>query len=210
MEDLHPRDVELSAAACREVLVPAAGADWGEPAGDLEWSCRRTLDHIVDALAYYCAHLATRSTERLPFARDGAPMASVEDLLVAVGSQAAVLARVVEASPKDARAYHSAGMADPSGFVAMGCDEVLVHTNDICAGLGLAFGPPADLCARVVARLFPWGPEGVDPWQAMLWCNGRRALPGLERLGPDWWWWCRPLEEWDGVAHTRTEPPAWT
>ena len=199
-----------AAAACREALRPHVEADWSRLAGDLDWDCRQTLDHIVDALAYYCAHLATRAGSELPFTRDGAPSASIDELIVCVGSQAAVLARVVEASPAGTRAFHSAGMADPAGFVAMGCDEILVHTNDICMGLGVEFEPPAALCAKVVERLFPWAPEHPDRWEALLWCNGRMALPGHERLDPSWSWWCRPLGEWDGVAYARTRPPAWS
>ncbi len=29
----------------------------------------------------------------------------------------------------------------------MGCDETLVHAGDICAGLGVRFDPPGDVCA---------------------------------------------------------------
>ena len=157
----------------------------------------------------YSDHLATRALERRPFKREVGPDPTIEQLLTFVRSQASVLARVCEASP-DARAFHPAGMADAMGFAAMGCDEILVHTNDVCTGLGVAFAPAPDLCEKVVARLFPWAPAHPDPWERMLWCNGRMALPGRERLTEDWWWWCRPLEEWDGTAYTRTQPPAWS
>ncbi len=209
MGELRPSDLIAAADSSIEALRPHTEGDWRALAGDLDWTCRRTLDHIVDALAFYCAHLATRASARLPFTRDGAPSASIDELITCIGSQAAVLARVCEASG-GVRAFHSAGMADSAGFVAMGCDEILVHTNDVCAGLGVSFEPPADLCSRVVARLFPWAPNGFEPWATLLWCNGRIALPDHERLGPEWWWWCRPLDEWDGVAYTRTQPPAWT
>ena len=97
-------------------------------------------------------------------------------------------------------------LADASGFLAMGCDETLVHTFDICAGLGRAFRPPPDVCDRVVRRLFPWAPEHEDPWERLLWSNGRVALPEHPRLGPNWDWWCAPLSEWDGVARTDGGP----
>jgi hypothetical protein len=74
-----------------------------------------------------------------------------------------VLAAVARASKPGVRAFHPAGMADAEGFLAMGCDEILVHTGDIAEGLGIAVAPPADLCQRVVARLFPWAPTDVDP-----------------------------------------------
>lgn len=37
----------------------------------------------------------------------------------------------------------------------MGCVEVLVHGEDVARHLGLSLDPPRDLCARVLARLFP-------------------------------------------------------
>jgi hypothetical protein len=122
---------------------------------------------------------------------------------------AAVLADVVRAAPPAARAFHPAGVADPSGFAAMGCDEILVHTGDIATGLGIGFEPPAGLCARVLARLFPWAPGDAEPWPALQWANGRIGLPGHERQDADWYWHCAPLEEWDGTLARRHVAPRW-
>jgi hypothetical protein len=60
-----------------------------------------------------------------------------------------------------------------------------------------------------VARIFPWAPAEGDPWAALRWAAGRAALPDRERLGPDWYWHCAPLAEWDGTIKKRTTPPAW-
>jgi hypothetical protein len=198
VDTLRAEHLIRAADDCADALFPSMDADWGVRAGDLDWTCRRTLGHIVDALAFYTDHLATRAAERRPYKRDVGSDATIEELLAFVRSQAAVLARVCEASP-DVRAYHAAGLADATGFVAMGCDEILVHTNDVCTGLGLALSPDPDLCAKVVARLFPWAPDHPDPWERLLWSNGRMALPDHERLTEDWWWWSRPLAEWDVV-----------
>ena len=207
MDTLRPDDLIHAADCCVDALALHADADWAVPAGDLDWTCRRTLGHIVDALTFYTDHLATRAVERRPFKRDVGPDATVQQLLSFVRSQASVLARVCEASP-DVRAYHAAGMADATGFVAMGCDEILVHTNDVGTALGSSFTPDPDLSAKVVARLFPWAPDHPDAWERLLWCNGRMALPHHDRLTGDWSWWCRPLDEWDATAYTRTRPPA--
>jgi hypothetical protein len=100
-------------------------------------------------------------------------------------------------------------MADVSGWIGMGCEEILLHTDDIARGLGLPYRPPADLSARILARLFPWAPSDIDPWDSLRWATGRAALPDRERLGPDWYWHCPPLAEWDGTITKRTSPPAW-
>jgi hypothetical protein len=208
--------LRLSAAICREALAPALAANWSVKAGDLDWDCRRTLDHIADSLAFYAIHLATRATTRKMPPRNGAPTrrpgepSDVPELFDMVEGMAAVLADVAKAAPVGTRAFHPAGMGDPEGFVAMGCEEILIHTDDIAAGLGVPFAPPPDLAARVVRRLFPWAPADVEPWLALRWACGRTALPDRERLGPDWWVHCAPLAEWDGTIKRRTSPPAWT
>jgi len=94
-------------------------------------------------------------------------------------------------------------MADPSGFAAMGCDEILIHTADIAAGLGVVFQPTADLSARIVDRLFPWAPTDIDQWQTLLWANGRTWLPYLGHQEDNWYWQCAPLSEWDGTVNIR-------
>jgi hypothetical protein len=206
MDELRPDDLRRAVTAAADTLAPHTAADWSVTAGDLEWSCRRTLEHTIDTLLWYAGNLAVLATRRRGHVRDGDPNASTEGLLDALVSSGHILARVAEATPPGGRGYHSLGMADATGFVAMGCDETLVHSGDICAGLGVRLDPPGDLCARVVARLFPWAPEHDDPWERLLWCNGRIALPGHQRLGPQWGWWCAPLQEWDGVAYTDTMP----
>ncbi|SRR6266511_811425 len=206
MDDLRPDDLRHAVTAAADVMAPHSAADWSVTAPDLEWSCRDTLEHTIDGILWYAGNLAMLATRRPEVVRDGDPNAPTERLLKALVSSDHILARVAEATPPGGRGYHRMGMPDATGFLAMGCDETLVHTGDICAGLGVRFDPPGDICARVVARLFPWAPEHDDPWERLLWCNGRIALPGHERLGPEWGWWCAPLEEWDGVARTDAEP----
>lgn len=207
---VRPEDVVAAAALCRSALEPALGRDWSTPAGDLTWTCRRTLDHVADALVLYASHLATRAPARLPHLRNGDPERTPAELLTVVGAAAAVLAGVARAAPPGVRGFHGAGMADADGFLAMGCEEILIHTDDIAAGLGVTFRPPDDLTGRMLRRLFPWAPTDGDPWAAVRWASGRVALPDRPRLSPDWYWHCAPLAEWDGTVNTRTRPPGWT
>jgi hypothetical protein len=93
---------------------------------------------------------------------------------------------------------HEWGLADPSGFAAMGCAELLLHTGDVAAAGGLSWTPPGTLADAVLARLFPWAPTDAEPWAALLWATGRGPLPGREPV-TSWRWHCAPLEEWDGT-----------
>jgi hypothetical protein len=93
------------------------------------------------------------------------------------------------------------GIADPEGFLAMGCEEILVHTWDIAQGFGLPMEPPDEVARAVLHRLFPWAPTGCSPWDAQLWCSDRIALPGSAKIG-HWGWHAAPLSEWDGRMHS--------
>jgi hypothetical protein len=72
------------------------------------------------------------------------------------------------------------GPTDPSGFAALGVNEILIHTYDITRGLRTGWLPPAAACAAVLTRLFPDHPP-ADPVPALLWCTGRTALPDHPR-----------------------------
>jgi hypothetical protein len=73
----------------------------------------------------------------------------------------------------------------------MGVTETLVHGHDAAQGLGVPWEPPADLCARVLSRLFPGAPADAPPWAVLLWATGRGDLPGRPRLG-EWRWYAEP------------------
>jgi hypothetical protein len=177
--------------------LPFADADWELPAGELEWSCRTTLAHVLAALLYYAINLATRSTE-LRFSGQADPSLPIPELLDALKGRADVLAVVCAAAPPGARGAHDWGVPDASGFAALACDEMLLHTSDIALGLTASFDPPREVCARVLARLFPWAPEGGDSWEVLRWANGRLALESRRRLTSTWVSHPSPLDEWDG------------
>jgi hypothetical protein len=183
-----PELLARTAALTTEVLLPLAGADWSVPAGDLEWSCRETAVHLADDYFSYAAQVICQPSHGYGAAELVVPGdASVESLLEATTMAAEVLRLAATAADPHSRAWHPLGVSDPNGFVAMGVVEGLVHTQDIAAGLGVAWQPPADLCAAVLGRLFPDAPAG-DPVDVLLWCTGRAPLGELERL-QRWRWW---------------------
>ena len=201
-----PGHLRQSASASRGALEPAVELDWSIQAGDLSWDVRGTVVHVIDAVGWYAAHLAVQSPRRLRFDFAAHRDASNRELLDVLEAAAATLAQVATAAPPDARAFHNSGLADSCGFLAMGCDEILVHSWDAIRGLGGEFTPSADIAERVLRRLFPWVSVRASPWQTLLWANGRIALPGqAERIGPDWPWHCAPLDEWDGTVPSQVD-----
>ncbi|MEU4420432.1 maleylpyruvate isomerase N-terminal domain-containing protein [Actinoplanes sp. NPDC024001] len=174
-------EVRAAKSAMLAALTPHTGADWDVAAGTLDWSCRETAAHIAHDLIAYATQLTARATDAyLPLDLTVRPEATPEQLLQITAGCADLLAVALRAAGPDARAWHW-GPADPSGFAALGVNEILLHTYDIAAGLGLGWRPPAPLCAAVLARLFPEAPAG-DPVEVLLWCTGRIALPDRPRL----------------------------
>jgi hypothetical protein len=190
--------VELVVATLGE----AVSADWDVPAGSLTWTCWETAEHLADDLFAYAAQLGPRRPPRggevpFVFARqhpDGPQNVIFADrtadpsgLLQVVEACGALLVAMVRTTPASVRAYHVFGESDPAGFAAMGIVETLVHGHDIAEGLGVDLVPPARLCDRVLARLFPDAPADPDRWRTLLWATGRAELPDRPRL-TEWRW----------------------
>jgi hypothetical protein len=212
-DDVHPvppapadrpsdADDVLESARWFSTLVRGASpAGLDAPAGDVEWSCWRTAEHVGDDMLAYALQLASGASEDyLPLlAADGGDdvvrvdrTAGPEGLAQSVEALAALLAAQVRTSTPGARAFHPHGTSDACGFTAMGVVELLVHGYDVARGLGVDVGPgsssplPAGPAGRAVARLFQEAPRS-RPEAALLWCTGRIALPGVPRR--DRWRW---------------------
>jgi len=181
------------------MLGPAVDLDWTQQAANVDWTVARTVAHIAEGLLWYATDMVGGPTELSSMdlqVRDDTPPA---DLLRTQRAFGLVLARVLDAAAPEDRGWHAFGLPDASGFAGSACDEILVHTADAAGGLGLTFEPSKELAEGVLRRLFPDAPTDVDPWQALLWANGRVKLPGRERQSR-WRWHCSPLSEWRGEA----------
>ena len=153
-----------------------------QAAGDCVWFLRGSIDGDWNS-----------SVPGLDFSVLGV-VSSPADVVETLAAYAEIVAAVIETTPSSARGFHPFGMADPSGFAAMACDEMLIHTDDAARGLGLAFHPDPDLAVGVLQRLFPWVTNVIDPWEQLRWANGRNGLSEQPRLS-GWGWHCAPLEE---------------
>lgn len=189
-------DLDTAISSVMSALRPAAGRDWSVRAGELDWDCWHTAEHIGDCLLSYAAQLAARPEGRyVRFLASVDKDATAAQALEFAETGGRILVAMVRTAPADVRAYHPTGIADPEGFAAMGCAEALLHGQDIAAGLGLAINPDPGTCRAVLARLFPDTPDdlaGTDPWRALQWSAGRVSLPGHPRLSR-WRWRGAPL-----------------
>jgi hypothetical protein len=198
-------DVTLAVRLAAEALRRGPAEAWSNPAGSLAWDCWETVEHIADDLFAYATQLtpATPEDGYVPFAMTSTRPGDAESaihvdrdrgtagLLQAVEACGALLVAMITTASPDTRAWHPYGTSDPEGFAAMGVAETLVHGHDAAEGLGVPWEPPADLCARVLSRLFPGAPADALPWTALLWATGRADLPGRPRLG-EWRWHSEP------------------
>ena len=196
-------DLDDACQLVNQFLQPLTGRDWAKPVPDLDWSCERTLQHVINTELYYAMHLATRASSPLPFPRGpaaatGLTAAEMLSELTAINN---VLQAVIHSAPIDASTVLGGTRTDSEGIAALATDELLIHTWDIGRGLEEPFAGNDRLAGQVIHRVFPWAPR-EDPWRVLLWCNGRAALGDRPRLGSDWPRWIAPRSEWNGVDPT--------
>jgi hypothetical protein len=191
----------VAAGAAVGFLRAHADRDWNAAVPDLEFTVASVVAHAARVPLWYAVDLTGGPADDAAFDLKVRTDAEPAALVASLDHAAALCATVVDAHPDTARGYHPFGAADPSGFAAMACDEILVHTRDAAAGLGSEFTPDLKLAGEVLARLFPWHAAGGDPWRTLLWANGRLDLPHAPRPRR-WRYHSAPLAEWDGTIPT--------
>lgn len=179
-------------------LLPRFGAvadsDWDLPAHRLEWTCRETVAHLMDDCAYYALQLSgsrppqdhyVELIEGPPMTEGGPellihpdPSTGTPGILEALDASAGLLCAVVATAPPERRGYHPRGLSDASGFAAMGITEAVLHAFDILTAHSIDYRADAEVCRRVLDRLFPDRifPDASrtdDPWQDLLTAGGR-------------------------------------
>jgi hypothetical protein len=58
-------------------------------------------------------------------------------------------------------------------FLAMACEELIVHAHDVTRGLGLPYEPPEELCRLVIEHCYPGRHEQRPAWPFLVWLSGR-------------------------------------
>jgi hypothetical protein len=171
--------VRRSVAALAELLGRVPDGEAAVPV--MGGSVTDVAQHLVSCLAWYAHDLAAGPGEVSPADLVPRGEASLATVAASVSAWGEVLARTVDAAGPADRGWHSHGVADPVGFAAIGCAEVLVHGTDVAEAVGLSWSPPADVAAAVLDRLFPEVTDAPDPMSGLLWATGRIELPGRPR-----------------------------
>jgi hypothetical protein len=155
--------------------------DWSRRAGTLDWSCRQTVDHLVDCLVSYALQVASRSQGPfLPFQEFHAlPEATNRHLVSALWGIGELFANALRVTPPGPCAGDGLVQLDAEGWAQRGSYELLVHTHDIMTGFGERFSPPAELASWVLASEGLWmldrkrAAHSGSAWSAVVLGSGR-------------------------------------
>ena len=172
-----------------QAWTDAGALDWTVPAAGLDWSCLYTADHAVDCVYAPAFFLASRRTDGYPDV--GADLmlgagATPERLVASLQIATRLLVGVVRDAAPDVRAvifrFPQLELGEPGDFLPRAALELILHAHDVCAGLGVPFVPPTDLCLRLREHTRPWPlwtvawhglPDTDDPWHDLLRGSGR-------------------------------------
>ncbi len=158
--------------------------DWSAPAGTLEWSCGYTADHVVDCVFSYALFLASGKQDDYPnFGEVHAlPGAGPADFIEGLRAMTTMLWSVIVTADPDTTAVirrtPSVAVGRPIDFAGRGGLELILHADDVCSGLGVAFDPPAEMCQRLLRSTSdsPWNHATEltgDAWSDLLARSGR-------------------------------------
>jgi hypothetical protein len=167
-------DVRRAVEVCAGALRRRLGDDWSAPVPGLDFTVSSVLAHASVTTLWYALDVWAGNTDSSGFQLSVAADAPPEALLAGLVQAGMTCAGSLDAAPPDLRGFHPHGSPDPSGFAAMACAELLVHTDDALRGLGTRLDEPVtDLAAATLGRLFPRHDQDADPWQTLLWAHNR-------------------------------------
>jgi hypothetical protein len=212
IQPVTSEDVRSIVVYAADQLRPLLEADWNVVANDLEMTCWETIEHVSDCLFAYSTQISGTIAGGIPLVdsyapigyvtrREGGPSLTVwveptsgnTGQLQVLAATGGLLVAVVAMCEASALGWHSSGLADSTGFAAMGIVETLGHLHDVVTTLnGTRLAPPGEICQRVLHRLFPEIASeqlgaGDDVWPTLLYAIGRTPLGDLPRR--EGWKW---------------------
>ena len=167
-----------------ETLDQRIALDWSVPAGSLEWSCWKTVDHMIDCVFSYAFQVASRAQSGfLPFHELHAmPEAKPSELVTGLRGITELFSGLLGSVPGDVEASDGVFMLDVDDWAVRAAYEMLLHTHDVVVGLGARFDPPSSMCAWVITSPKLWMLDRAiattiaNPWEALLLGSGRTPV----------------------------------
>jgi len=164
-----------------EALADVRDADWTSKAGELEWSCWRTADHLIDCIFSYALQIGARAQSGyIPIKELHArPEAVPVDLIAGLRGVTALFLGVVRDAPSGLTAFDGVLQLDLSDWCARASYELAIHTHDVTSGLAGVFVPPPQICGSILESDSLWmldreqANAESDPWFALLRGSGR-------------------------------------
>jgi len=165
--------LRLSAQLSASALQPLADSDWSVPAGQLEWDVRRTIVHMVGAVAKYTLYMASGSgnfiaVRCIEFEDAGRP-----EILASIVPVAEALANASRLVSPDIRLFHVTGPKSAEEYLWLACEEILVHTWDALQGFDRHLAVPEELARAVLAACYPGSASPPPAWHALIRATGR-------------------------------------
>jgi hypothetical protein len=198
VSDLAGDDVRHAVEVCTGALWPRLGDNWSAQVPGLDFTVSSVIAHASVTSLWYSLDVWAGREDSAGFELSVKADASPEALVAGLAQAGMACAASVDAAAPDQRGYHPYGSPDPSGFAAMACAELLIHTDDALRGLRNRLDAPRELAADVLARLFPWHAPDADPWLTLLWAHNRPT--DRPTTAGTWRWHPAPLHEWRGAT----------
>jgi hypothetical protein len=186
-------EVRQAAAVCTPALRPHLAADWSAPVPGLDFTVSSVVAHAAMGPLWYALDLWAGETDSAGWALSVADDTPPPALLAGLTQASQVCAAAIDAAPPDLLGFHPSASPDRSGFAAMACAELLIHTDDALRGLSTRLDTPPPLAEAVLTRLFPGMAPGPDPWQTLLWAHDRPTNLTRPRDPGTWHWHPAPL-----------------
>jgi uncharacterized protein (TIGR03083 family) len=191
-------DLMTVAEQSEQFLCTALNDDWNTPIPDMEWTVAEAVAHMCESPLWYAFDLSAGETQLDTLTIAGKADSTLSELIATLRATTRVLASVVSTSDPADRGAHPFGLSDASGYIAMACAEILIHTDDAARGLGRSFEGDPDIAVRLLAQLMRLSPEGQPAWDVLRWAHGRMELP--DRPRPERWrWYLHPVEAREGA-----------
>jgi hypothetical protein len=163
-------------------LTDVADRDWAVLAGDSEWSCWQTIDHVIDCVFSYGLQIGSQTRGGfLPFNELHAlPSATPADLVAGLRGVGALFLGVVRHAPLHTVASDGVALLNLSDWCARAGYELALHTHDVVRSFGHQLAVPATTAQAISDSPALWffdrkaADSSSEPWQALLLGSGRK------------------------------------